>query len=128
VVAVNTHVRRASIFLHYSDPGDSAAIERVRKEISSNGAFNVPRAQLVPDVKTPSNAEVRFREGDDRLVKDALVATEAALARTGYPVRLQPRALSLKEFPDAVAGRVEVWLPSLSKSLYRRQASQRKAD
>ncbi|HKP30551.1 MAG TPA: tetratricopeptide repeat protein [Gemmatimonadales bacterium] len=128
VVAVNTHVRRASIFLHYSDPGDSAAIERVRKEISSNGAFNVPRAQLVSDVKAPSNAEMRFREGDDRLVKDALGATEAALARTGYPIRLQPRALSLKEFPDVVAGRVEVWLPSLSKSLYRRQASQRKAD
>jgi tetratricopeptide (TPR) repeat protein len=128
VVAANSHVRRATIFLHYSDPGDSAAIERVRKEISSNGAFNVPRAQLVPDAQAPSNSEVRFREGDDRLVKDALVATEAALAGTGYPIRLQPRALSLKEFPNAVAGHVEVWLPSLSKSLYRRQASQRKAD
>jgi hypothetical protein len=71
----------------------------------------------------PSNSEVRFREGDDRLVKDALVATENALAGAGFPVRLQPRALNPKEFPNAVAGRIEVWLPSLSKSIYRRKGS-----
>ena len=120
-----THVRRAAIYIHYTNRGDSAALERVRAEILGNGAFSVPRPQLVADSLAPRSSEMRFREGDDRLVKDALVVTEAALASVGYPVNLSPRALNPKEFPNAVAGRVEVWLPNLSRSIYRRQSSLR---
>jgi tetratricopeptide (TPR) repeat protein len=121
------HVTRTIVFLHYTDRRDSAAVDRVRTEMQRNGAFNVPRAALVPDSLGPSGAELRFREGDDRSAKDAIVIAEAALAKVGFPLRLSPRALSAKRFPGATAGRLEVWLPSFSRSLYStRQSAIRK--
>jgi tetratricopeptide (TPR) repeat protein len=121
-----SHARKLSIFIQFSDERDRSAVDAVAKQIAGNSAFVVPRIEHVGDSLEPATAELRFREGDDRLVKDALVTAEAALAKVGYPLRLTPRMLNAKQFPNAIAGRLEVWLPSLSRSSYTRQSSLRK--
>jgi tetratricopeptide (TPR) repeat protein/cellulose biosynthesis protein BcsQ len=111
---------RTTVYIQYVDPHDEKIVALIRSEIAGAGAFDVPAPELVARGRTVG--DVRFVQGNDRYVKDVLVAAERALAKNGYRVRLQPRPMDQKQFPNFTPGRIEVWLPSLSQSLFTQQA------
>ena len=103
------------VYLHYADPADSASVGRVGTIVKAMGAFRVPEPEL-QRAGRGGIAELRHVAGDERLAADAQAAVEAALAKAGYRIRLTTRVLDPNRFPGARSGRVEVWLPSLSRS------------
>jgi tetratricopeptide (TPR) repeat protein len=102
-----------TVYIQYADPDDAKAVAQVRADMGRAGAFRLPEPELVG--KGPSVGQVRFREDDSRAAKDVIDAAERALARSGYRIQLEPRPLAAS---GSRAGRIEIWLPSLSRSLY----------
>lgn len=111
-----TPVAKTTVYLHYADPGDSSAVSEIAREMARAKTLRVPPPQLSD--RNLTVAELRYVSADERFAKDVLAITDGALAKVGYRSRLEPRVLDPKRFPNARAGRLEVWLPPLSRSLY----------
>jgi hypothetical protein len=103
------------VYIQYTDPSDSTAVEQIRHDLGHVKGFKVPSAEFRRD--SLSVPEVRYYPSDERYIKDLLIITEGALAKAGYRLHLQPRPLDPKRYPRA-RGRLEVWLPSLARTLY----------
>jgi tetratricopeptide (TPR) repeat protein len=116
--AVRPTVTKATVILRYADPGDGGAIAQIARLMGQSGTLNVPAPELMKGKMTITVAELRYVQGDDRFAKDVRAAAEAALAKVGYLTRLEFRVLDQKRYPDARRGRLELWLPPLSRTVY----------
>jgi tetratricopeptide (TPR) repeat protein/cellulose biosynthesis protein BcsQ len=107
---------QVTVYLQYADRRDSSAVAEIRRQLTHAKSFRVPEPEVIgKDLRV---AELRYVPTDERFVKDVLIITEGALAKGGYRIPLEPRALDPKRFPNARPGTLEIWLPPLSRSVY----------
>lgn len=107
---------QVTVYLHYADPRDIAAVSEIRRQLTNAKSYHVPEPEVIgKDLRV---AELRYVPADERYVKGVLFITEAAPAKARYRTPLEPRLLDPKRFPNARPGILEIWLPPLSRSVY----------
>jgi len=108
----------AKVFIHTSVDRDLAVLEEVGNALRAKG-FEVFDTRL-SSVKTAG--DVRFFFPQDRIEADRLKsAVESELGNRGYPLSLQLLERDGTKFQYAAPGKIEIWLPSLTKNIAKRQ-------
>ncbi|HWH76519.1 MAG TPA: hypothetical protein VNT76_04070, partial [Candidatus Binatus sp.] len=108
----------AKVFIHTSVDRDLAVLEEVGNALRAKG-FEVFDTRL-SSVKTAG--DVRFFFPQDRIEADRLKsAVESELGNRGYPLSLQLLERDGTKFQYAAPGKIEIWLPSLTKNIAVRQ-------
>ena len=101
------------VYLHTSQPADSRALEDIGAVLRSEG-------YVVRDTRFTRNStqgDVRFFfAGDRRAAERVKSVVEAELQTRGYPRRLQLLERDGRKFRFAAPGKIEVWLPPLTRS------------
>lgn len=103
---------RLAVFLQIVDNRDRGLANRIGDALKAQG-YKVEGAELAEHAKTAG--DIRFVAGDAASARDLKASVERALATAGYELDLKLQELSPAKFPDARPGRLEVWLPPLSK-------------
>jgi tetratricopeptide (TPR) repeat protein len=107
---------RERALLHYYDPADEAAVQRLRGQLAKRLKWvTVAQGERV---SAHSSGEVRyFFKEDAGLAEQLRREAESALAEQGYKVQLQIFYRDGRNFPNARPGTVEIWLPALTRAL-----------
>jgi tetratricopeptide (TPR) repeat protein len=104
---------QATVFLHYTDQSDRMVMNKLRAALTGAG-YSVAGIQYVEGART--SGDVRYVQQDLRAASSVATIVERTLADTGYDVPMSPLQLNT---PRAQAGRIEVWVPSLSVPVFR---------
>jgi tetratricopeptide (TPR) repeat protein len=111
---------QTTVFLHYADTNDREVMGKLRASLTGAG-YRVLGIQYVEGARTAG--DVRYVPQDVRMAANIATLVERGLADAGYDVPMSPIALNM---PQAKAGRIEVWVPSLSAPTLRQQAVKKK--
>lgn len=101
------------VFIQYSNAADGARAEALRRQL----AAQLTQVALpgVEKVSVAGASEVRyFFDADRELAQQVSQAAQALLAKEGLHATLPAVQRDAKAYPNAQAGTVELWLPSLA--------------
>ena len=103
----------ATVYVHFQSPADSPLADDVSTVLSQRG-FRVAKPQFVPPRQATTNGDVRFLSPDRGTALNIGEIVQDTLADKGFRLQIRPIPLATASTPGAKAGRIEVWLPSLS--------------
>jgi tetratricopeptide (TPR) repeat protein len=103
------------VYLQYQDPKDAEWMKYLAYALKKHG-FEIGREELVsPKAETTGDARYFFAR-DKASAAEVQKIVEDELARAGFPLQLDLLSRDAKSFQGSRPGRIEVWLPPLSKS------------
>jgi hypothetical protein len=106
--------QQTQVFFQYADARDERAVAQLMAALKAP-VYAIEPAQLV---KANSGAQVRFFFPEDQAAaNDLRDRIQRQLAAQGFVLRISAQRLDVSRFPSAKAGRIEVWLPSLSSNV-----------
>lgn len=103
------------VYLHYVDEQDRAVVEVIQKALAAQ-KYTVVGIELVKKGRISGDIRYVSRQ-DEKAALEVRSIAESVLAGEGFKLSLQPIVLDPSRYPGMKAGRVEVWIPSLSRHL-----------
>jgi tetratricopeptide (TPR) repeat protein len=104
---------KKTVYLHFVDQGDQAALEQDLREMLQDKGFTVPAGQWVPNLRTKGDVRYFDRQDEDSVDRIRL-SVESALAQLGYKLSLDKIYLDPAKFRNARPDVVEVWIPPIT--------------